>query len=118
MKRTTARSWLMKMYDRPSSSCRSLQQVEHLGLDRHVERAHRLSSTSTLGIQRQAARDGDALALAARELVRIPAHGRLVQADLAQQRAGARLALGSCRRRRRGSPFGSTSVWPIVEARV
>jgi hypothetical protein len=53
-----------------------LQQVEHLGLHRDVQRAHRLVEHQHLGVQRQAARDGHALALAAGELVRVLAEGR------------------------------------------
>ncbi len=48
-----------------------LEQVDDLGLDRHVERRHRFVADDQLGPQRERAGDPDALALAAGELVRI-----------------------------------------------
>ena len=42
MCRTTARSWAITRYVSPSSVLQLLQQVEHLGLDRDVQRRHRL----------------------------------------------------------------------------
>ena len=53
-----------------------LEEIEHLRLHRDVERAHRLVEHQHLGLQRQAAGDGDALALAAGELVRVLAEAR------------------------------------------
>ena len=49
------------------------QQIEHLRLHRHVERGHRFVGHDQLGLRRQGAGDGDALALAARQFVRIAA---------------------------------------------
>src|SRR5258706_9326430 len=46
------------------------QQIDHLGLDRHIERRYRLVADDQSWPQRQSARDADALALAAGELVR------------------------------------------------
>ena len=65
-------------------------QVEHLGLDRDVERGDRLVGDDQLGLQRERAGDADALALAARELVRIIAHLRPAQSDALEQRGHAR----------------------------
>ena len=48
-----------------------LEQVDDAGLDRHVERRHRLVEDQQLGIERERASDADALTLAAGELVRI-----------------------------------------------
>jgi hypothetical protein len=48
-----------------------LEQVDDLGLDRHVERGHRLVGDDQLGPQRQRAGDPDALPLAAGEFVRV-----------------------------------------------
>jgi len=45
------------------------QEVHHLGANRDVERRHRLVEQDAVRVRRQRARDGDALALAARELV-------------------------------------------------
>ena len=60
-------------------------QIEHLRLDRDVERGHRLVADDQLRLQRERARDTDALALAAGELVRIIVHLRLAQADPLEQ---------------------------------
>ena len=67
------------------------QQVQHLRLDRLVERRHRLVENDETRRQRQCARDVDALALAAGDLVRI-AVGEVFgpQPDLAEQFAGQR----------------------------
>ena len=51
-----------------------LQQVDHLRLDRHVERGNRLVAHDELRLHRERARDHDALALAAGEFVRVAAH--------------------------------------------
>ena len=68
------------------------QQVDDLRLHRHVERAGRLVEHHELRLQHHGAGDGDALALAARELVRVAVLRRRVEADLLQaprRRAGA-----------------------------
>ena len=49
------------------------QQIEHLRLDRLVERRHRLVEDQQPRLEREPARDVDALALAAGNLVRIAA---------------------------------------------
>ena len=48
-----------------------LEQIDDLRLDRDVERGHRLVADDEFRIERERARDPDALALAARHLVRI-----------------------------------------------
>ena len=48
-----------------------LEQVDHAGLDRHVERGHWLVEHEQVGVEREGARDADALALPAGELVRV-----------------------------------------------
>ena len=48
-----------------------LEQVDDLRLDRDVERGHRLVADDQRGLDGQRPRDPDALALAARELMRI-----------------------------------------------
>ena len=68
------------------------QQVQHLGLDRHVQRRHGLVGHDEARLQRQRARDGDALALPAGKLVRIAPRVIRLQADPRQQRQHARLA--------------------------
>ena len=61
------------------------QQVDDLRLHRHVQRRHRLVADDQRQFQRQRARDHDALALAAGELVRIALGGVGPQADAGQQ---------------------------------
>ena len=77
------------------------QQIDHLGLDRDVERRYRLVAHDQLGPERQRARDADALALAAGELMRIVLHLVGAQADLLEQ-LGDALALLRCRSPGRG----------------
>ena len=49
----------------------SSSKFEHLRLYRHVQRRHRFVGDQHFGLDRQRARDADALALAAGEFVRI-----------------------------------------------
>ena len=58
-----------------------LEQVHDLRLDAHVERRDRLVAHDELRVQRERAGDADALALAARELVRVAAGHVRVEAD-------------------------------------
>ena len=78
-----------------------LQQVDDLRLDRDVERRHRLVADDQVGIDGEGAGDADALALPARELVRITPgmFGRQTD-DFAAARARARRV--TRRRRSRG----------------
>jgi hypothetical protein len=61
-----------------------LHEVEHLGLHGYVERTHRLVGDDELGARDEGACDGDALALSARELVRVLVHVCCAQADRCQ----------------------------------
>ena len=70
------------------------QQVQHLRLHRHVQRRHRLVGRHHLGAQHQGAGDGDALALAAAELVRVAVVGFGAQANAVQHPPGFGDALG------------------------
>ena len=63
----------MKRYVSPKSCCRSTSRFSDLRLDRDVERRDRLVGDDELRLQDERARDADALALAARELVRVAA---------------------------------------------
>src|SRR5579862_5494661 len=58
-----------------------LEQVDHLGLDRDVERGDRLVADDQLGLDRKRARNADALALTAGKFVRIAAHMIGLQPD-------------------------------------
>src|SRR5260221_2799574 len=70
-----------------------VEQVEHLGLDRDVEGGDRLVGDHQLGPQHERARDGDALALAAREHVRVALVMLGPQPDLFHHVARRRRAL-------------------------
>jgi hypothetical protein len=79
------------------------QQVDDLRLHRHVERAGRLVEHDEPRLQHQRPGDGDALALAAGELVRIAVRTFRVEADLLQRsattvaRRARRSVVGRCR---------------------
>ncbi len=60
------------------------QQVEHLGLNRHIERGDRLVADDEIRVERQRARDTNALALTARELVRVAVGEVAIESDNAQ----------------------------------
>ena len=72
-------------------------QIEHLRLDRDVERRHRLVADDQLRLQRERAGNADALALPAGKLVRIIVHLRLAQADALEQCGDALLHLAAAR---------------------
>ena len=63
------------------------EEVQHLRLDRHIERRDRLVEHQDVGIEHQGAGDGDALALAAGEHVRIAVVMLGPQADIGHHRA-------------------------------
>ena len=65
----------------------ALEQVDDLRLDRHVECGHRLVGDHEVGVQGEGAREADALALAARELVREAASGVGREPDDAEELA-------------------------------
>src|SRR5579864_4608165 len=71
----------------PEVALQRLEQIHDLRANRNVERRHRLVEDDQLRIQRERARDPDALPLAARELVREPVRMLGRQADRAQQLA-------------------------------
>jgi hypothetical protein len=61
-----------------------LEQVDHLGLNGHVERADRLVADNELRFQRERSGNSDALTLAAAELVRVAVRKVRVQPDDAE----------------------------------
>ena len=67
----TARSWLTISMVRPWLAAYALQQVEDFRLHREIERGGRLVEEQDARLHDQRPRDGDALALAARDLVGI-----------------------------------------------
>ena len=83
----------------PNSCCRSSKQIDDLTLDGDIQRAHRLIAHQQLGAEHHGARDADALALAAAELVRVARARRRREADPLQHSRDPRSALA---RRERG----------------
>jgi hypothetical protein len=66
---TTLMSWEMNRNDKPHLLLQPHQQVDHRGLDGHVQRRYRLVGDDQVRVHRQRPGDGEALALAAGELV-------------------------------------------------
>ncbi len=64
----------------PEALAQAHDQVDDLGLDRDVESRHRLVRDDEFRVQREGAGNRDALALAARELMRVARRGGLGQA--------------------------------------
>ena len=65
--------------------CSDFEQIDDLALDRNVERGNRLVADDELRLDRKRARDADALALAAGELMRIAIGHFGTQSDFIQQ---------------------------------
>ena len=63
------------------SGAQLVEQIQHLLLHGDVERGDRLIGNDQLRLHRERAGDADALALAARELVRVAVRGLGVEAD-------------------------------------
>ena len=68
---TTPKSWVMNRTPVPRRSCSSRISLQDLRLRRHVERGGGLVGDQQRGIEHEGGGDHDALALAARDLVRI-----------------------------------------------
>ena len=100
MWRTTERSWATNRKGELQARLQLEQQVQHLRLDRDVERRDRLVGDDQARVGGQRAGDADALALAAAEGVREAMHEFGPQADQAQQLGhpvGAFAAVAACR---------------------
>ena len=93
--RTTAMLWATKSIVSPSRCAQVGEQVEHGRLHRDVERRHGLVGDQDLGLERERARDRDALALAARELARVGVERARRQPDEVEQLAAARVDAGA-----------------------
>ena len=61
------------------------EQVDHLGLNAHVERAHGFVGDDEIGLGSEGTRDADALALPTRKLVRIAARCTTRQTNRIEQ---------------------------------
>ena len=102
----------MSSTDMPSPLAQPAEQVEHLGLHGHVQRAGRLVGQQHLGPQRQRERDRHPLQLPAGQLRRVPVQ---------QVRRQQHLAHGLGRRVRRLAPGSSRAAaaraarrWPTL----
>ena len=91
----TRRSWVMKTMERPRRCAQVGQQLQHLRLHRDVERRDRLVRDQHVRLQRQRAREPDALALAAGEFMRKAVAGGRIETDQREQFPGSAIA---CRR--------------------
>ena len=90
------------------------QQVDHLRLDRDVERGDRLVGDEQLGFRGERAGDADALALAAGEFVRVAVHRVRRQAHQAKQFGNPRSAIGTSLRISRWTISGSPIACAMV----
>src|SRR3954451_14528758 len=63
----------------------TFEQIDHLSLNRDIERRNRLIANDHLRVQRDTAGDADALPLATRELVRIAVDVLRVETDQIEQ---------------------------------
>src|SRR2546430_270103 len=96
----------------PELPLQVVQQVQYLGLDGDVERRHRLVRDDEARADRERARDPDALALAAAELVWIAVRRVGRQADEGEKLVDARAALAAAARGGSGSGF---IIWAGME---
>ena len=94
---TVARSCVMKRHEKPSSLLQVAQQVEDRRLHGDVERRHRLVGDEQRRRHRERPREPDTLALAARELVRVPEAKLVAQADLVEQLDDPRVEVAPAR---------------------
>ena len=78
----------MKRYASRRRRCNARSRVDDPRLHGHVQRAGRLVEQQEARFEDQGASDGDALALAARELVRVAVHRQRIDADLGQRLGG------------------------------
>ena len=97
----------MNRYVRSNSLLEVLEQVHDLRLDRDVERRDRLVADEEVRVQRERPGEPDALALAARELVRVPRTRRPRGARPARAARGRAAPRSACRTSwiRSGSPM-------------
>ena len=90
------------------------QQVEDLRLDRDVDGRDRLVEHDELRVERERARDADALALAAGELARIGARVLRAQADELEQLRHARRAAACRESERSWTTSGNETICSTV----
>ena len=81
------------------------EKIQHLRLDRHVERGDRFVADQEIGLHRQRAGDADARALAAGKLVRkAPHRGRRRVRRVASSRRRTSMVAGASPARARPAP--------------
>ena len=108
---TTARSWVIQISAVPSLGAELLHLGQDLRLDGHVERRGRLVGDEQGRAVQQRDGDGDALAHAAGELVRIGVQPLLGRGDADPAERFARAVAGGLRARRSRAPG-----WPRSSA--
>src|SRR6266550_8702727 len=84
-----------KEISEPEFLLQVIQQIDDLGLDRHIQCRHRLIADNQFRLDGERARDTDALALTAGELVRITSHVIRLQTDGLEQMHDALFKLAS-----------------------
>ena len=104
----------------PSLALQLGEQVQHLGLNRYVQRAHRFVEHQELRLDRERPRDPDSLPLAAGQLVGVGAGERGVEPHLLQQRPDPPFDFRAGREPVDGERFGERLVHghPRVERAV
>ena len=131
---TTPKSWVMNSTPVPWRACSSQRQLQDLRLRGDVERGGRLVGDQQRRLEHQRHRDHDALALAARELVRIAtrpcararaaAPRATMSSTFARRCGGARAACARAAPRRSGRRSVITGLsavigsWKIIDMRV
>ena len=116
---TTPRSWVISRIAVPSSLAGSSQQLEHLRLDRDVERRRRLVGDQQLRVAGQRHGDHHPLAHAAGELVRIGAEAALRVRDADQTAAARARARAAPRASSRWCSSSASPIWsPMRHHRV
>ena len=116
MTRTTARSWRDEQVGQPELGLQVGEQAQDLRLHEHVEGGHRLVEHDDLGLQRERTRDRDALALAARQLVRVAADEGARQRHLVEQLVSTRCAARGLRCRPCACAAARRSVLPMLRS--
>ncbi len=92
--------------------------VEHLGLDRHIQRCRRFVGDDEIGFAGQSARDQHALRHPARDLVRVPLHDSLGIGDPHPLEQVARAFAGLLLRDAEELDHGTRELVPDREGRV
>jgi hypothetical protein len=90
------------------------EQVQHLRLDGHVERADGFIGDDQFGVHGQGTGDGDTLALTTRELVRVAGAEGRIEANLFQQVSGESIGIAPGNLAVDPRRFGQDAVDPVA----